>query len=97
MNILPASTSDQGSRGLARLICREVYQLTDGSLIKWQAARALGTRLKVSADEVQAAAKYAIAQGWHEAVGNPIFSVVLKELGRALFAKKPPPSEKPKV
>ncbi len=96
MNILPASTSDQGSRGLARLICREVYQLTDGSLIKWQAARALGTRLKVRA-EVQAAAKYAVAQGWLEAVGNPIFSVVLKELGRALFAKDPPPPEKPKV
>jgi hypothetical protein len=62
---------------LAARFRREVYLLSLGNASQWQAVQPIQWRLKVGEKEAQAALNYAVAAGWLEAQGEPIFRVRL--------------------
>jgi hypothetical protein len=62
---------------LAARFRREVYLLSFGNASQWQAVQPIQWRLKVGEKETQAALTYAVAIGWLEAQGEPIFRVRL--------------------
>jgi hypothetical protein len=62
---------------LAARFRREVYLLSLGNASQWQAIQPIQWRLKVGEKEAQSALNYAVAAGWLEAQGEPIFRVRL--------------------
>ena len=71
---------------LAVVVCREVYALVGGAVGTWQAVCDVQARLEITEAAVQEALYHAVGQGWVEAIGTPMVSVMLREPGRALFA-----------
>jgi len=91
MNFDPVTTTGEA---LAARIRREVYLLTAGDLSRWQGVWSVENRLGVRFEDMQAALNYAVDAGWIEAIGNPIFTIRLRDTnitpanGRAMIAEE---------
>jgi len=91
VGVLPGMPDDPETEvlvtaALAVVVCREIYTLAAGAVGIWQAVYEVQDRLKITADEIQEALRYAIGKGWLNGFGTPLASVMMQEPGRALFA-----------
>jgi hypothetical protein len=74
----------------ALVLCRAVYRATGERQNCWQPIWDVVKRFDLTASEAQGAFKYAVAQRWIEAAGNPIFSVQLIEHDIQMLANQTP-------
>jgi hypothetical protein len=75
---------------MAIRLCREVYMLTHGNLAIWQPINDVLRRFRLDGSEIRTVVKCAVANGWLETVGNPIFSIRLLDDGHGMFVEENP-------
>jgi len=74
-----------GPKAAAIRICWELYRLNSGRIRVWREADTMEKRLGIRSKITQAAYRFAADSRWIAAVGDPVFSVMLLEEGRAMI------------
>ena len=98
MNAKTVDMRGHGAEAVALRLCRELYRLDAGRILRWRSAWTIQQSLAVSREEASEAWRYAEAHRWVETShGDGIGQVTMLEAGRRLFAEENhPPAEKPK-
>ena len=92
----PSRPAEREVEALVVRLCHALHRATGGRQYRWQATRDIVKRLDVTPKEVEDAFRYAIGRRWIDAVGNPIFGVILLEdsVRRFVEESRPPAAAK---